>query len=310
MKWTGCGKSLRLVTHEAPRPRLVIRMSSTWSATRRAASGLPSAALAAAMAARRAPVAEQLGDEARQQGAVELGVVHQERRAAGDHLARVLALVVGGGVRVRHQDRRLAEGGELGDGAARARHDQVGRRHGGGQAVSVGHQPIALKPLAALLQIARAPAPRSSARRRARAGTPRSLPPKASTQARLMLWAPWLPPKASTTGRSGCRSKASLPCSRRRVELPGAERPPRDDVAGRLQPVDGEAQAEPLDERPEQPVGDAQVRVGLERQAGDAARRCHGHDRAAGEPAAADGHVRPGLLEDAADVRHGGGQQL
>ena len=35
----------------------------------------------------------------------------------------------------------------------------------------------------------------------------------------------------------------------------------------------------------------------------------HGHDGAAGEAAAADGHVRPGLLEDAPDARHGGGQQ-
>ena len=57
-------------------------------------------------------------------------------------------------------------------------------------------------------------------------------------------------------------------------------------------------------------VGDAQVRVGLERQAGDAAGGRHGHDGAAGEPAAAHGHVRPGLLEDAAHTRHGGGQQL
>ena len=143
----------RLVAHRVPRPLLVVRMSSTWSVTLCAASGRPSAALAAAMAARRALVAEQLGDETRQQPSAELGVVHQERCAGGDHLPRVPALMVGGGVRVRHQDRRLAQSGELGDRTTRARHDQIGRRHGGGQAVSVRDQAVALKPLAAGLEI-------------------------------------------------------------------------------------------------------------------------------------------------------------
>ena len=50
--------------------------------------------------------------------------------------------------------------------------------------------------------------------------------------------------------------------------------------------------------------------VCLEREPGDAARRRHGHDGPAGEAAAADGHVRARLLEDAPDVRHGGAQQL
>ena len=96
----------------------------------------------------------------------------------------------------------------------------------------------------------------------------------------------------------------------RRVQLPRTQRPPRHDVAGRLQSLDGEAQAEALDERPQQTVGHAEVGVGLERQARDTARRGDRHDRTAGEAAAADGHVRPGLLEDAPDVRHGGAQQL
>ena len=261
----------RLVTHQAPRPRLVVRMSSIWSATRRAASGLPSAALAAAMAARRARSPSSSATRRASSAPLELGVVHQERGAAGDHLPRVLALVVGGGVRVRHQDRRLAEGGELGDGAARARHDQIGRRHGGGQAVSVGHQAIALKPLAALLQLAAhlvgvaRPADVHElevellAAEGVDAGAVDAL--RALAAAEGEHHGQVRPQRR----RPPCPARASRRAAR-------AQRPPRDDVAGRLQPLDGEAQAEALDERPEQPVGDAQVRVGLERQAGDPAR--------------------------------------
>ena len=195
-------------------------MSSTWSATRRAASGLPSAALAAAMAARRSRSPISSATRRASSAPLELGVVDQERRAAGDHLPRVLALVVGGGVRVRHQDRRLAEGGELGDGAARARHDQIGRRHGGGQAVSVGHQAIPLKPLSAIVELAphlvRVLRPAHVHQLEVEL-----LAAEGVDAGRLMLWAPWLPPKASTTGISGCRSKASLPCSGVASSCPG-----------------------------------------------------------------------------------------
>ena len=81
------------------------------------------------------------------------------------------------------------------------------------QAVSVGHQAVALKPLAARLEVGAHARRGSAARRRGRAGSPGHAPPKASTQARLMLCAPWLPPKASTTGRSARSSNTSRPSS-------------------------------------------------------------------------------------------------
>ncbi len=124
-----------------------------------------------------------------------------------------------------------------------------------------------------------------------------------------MLCAPWLPPNASTTGRVGAQLEGLAAFFGRRIQLPGTERSPRDDVAGRLQTVDGEAQAEALHERPEQAVGHAEVGVGLERETGHAARRGDRDDGAAGEAAAADGHVRARLLEDAPDVRYGGAEQ-
>ena len=50
------------------------------------------------------------------------------RPACAVEVLGVLLLVIGGRVGVRHEDRRLSRGGDLPDGSARARHDEVGCR--------------------------------------------------------------------------------------------------------------------------------------------------------------------------------------
>ena len=125
-----------------------------------------------------------------------------------------------------------------------------------------------------------------------------------------MLCAPWLPPKASTTGRSGAQPEglaAFLGASPRAA--PADSGRPVTTYLGGSQAGDRKAQADAPHERPQQPVGDAEMGVRLERRRGHAAKRRQRDDGTAGEAAAADGDVRPHLVEDAPDARHGGGQQ-
>ena len=224
------------------------------------------------------------------------------------HPTCVLALVIGGRVRVRDKDRRLAERGQFGHRAAGASHDEIGGRHRRGQAVSVGHQVVALKPLALRgergthgVMVAR---PADVNELETELAAAEGVDASAVDALRTLAAAEG--EHHRQVGEQGERLTALL---RRRRELRRPQRPPREDVLGRLQAGDREAQADAPHERPQQAIGDAEVGVGLQGEAGDAAQRGQRDNGAAGKAAAADGDVGPHLLEDAPDARHGGGQQ-
>ena len=84
--------------------------------------------------------AEQRADLARQARAVELVVGHHHRRARPLHVARVERLVVGGGVRIGHEDRGQAGRGHLEHRAAGARGHEVGGGERVGERLDVGNR--------------------------------------------------------------------------------------------------------------------------------------------------------------------------
>ena len=153
MKWTGCGNA-RLVPHA----RLLVRVrpvtsasrrrassASTSSATRCVASGRPAPRWPppCARAARGRPAAPPTRPAEHRRRRARRRRPRRRRRAAAIQ-ARVLALVVGGGVRVRDQDGGPPERGDLGHRPAGAADDEVGGGHGVRQILSVGQQLVAL----------------------------------------------------------------------------------------------------------------------------------------------------------------------
>ena len=177
--------------------------------------------------------------------------------------ARVGALVVGGRVGIRDQHRRAPGRGELEDRAARAsqRPDRRrrGRRRGRARSRSTRSPRCAAPRRGALA------APRSRARP-ARWSTWKSRPSRsanASIAAKLTERAPWLPPMTSSAARVR-RDPEPRP---RRAAVGGehrlGHRPSRHQVALPLRARDRERQADPPRPPGQQPVGKAEVAVGL-----------------------------------------------
>ena len=304
-KCTGCGNSLALFSFIEPSS-----LHDLLDLVDDAAGGVRAPECGAGRSHRRqAPgIAEQLGDQPAQQVAAELGVVDQDGRAAVDHPACVLALVVGGRVRIRDQDRRLAQRRQFGHGAAGASHDEIRDGHGRGQAVSVGHQAVALKPLALRRELGAhgvVVARPADVHELEAQVTPAERVDAGAVDALRALAAA----EGEDDGQSGAQGEGLAALGGAGRQLGRRERPPGQHVLGRPQTGDREAEADAPHKRPQEPVGDAQVGIGLQGEAGDPTKRGQRDDRAAGEAAAADGDVGPHLLEDAPDARHGGGQQ-
>ena len=296
------------------RRRRAATSASISSATRRVASGLPARRLAAAIAASRSrSPSSSRTRRARRAPSSSASATSTAAPAATIHSAFLRwwsAVAYGYGTSTAGRPQR----GELGDRAAGARDHEVGGRHRLGQLRQCTGPAGSAQTACPGARARRVPRRGSAGRRRGRpaARGRRPAPPapaNASTQARFSVWAPWLPPKTSSTGRSGRRSKAASPSSRVAATCAGAQRAPGDDVLRRLESLDREAQAEPVDERAQQAVRDAQVSVGLEGQGGDAAQPRQRDHGAAGVAAAADGGGRPRLAHDAPGARRRRGEQ-
>ncbi len=186
----------------------------------RAASGRARAAEAWAIAARRVRSCEQLAGLVGEAGGGQLGVGDHDRGAAVGHPAGVRRLVVGGGGRVRDQDRRSAVGGDLEDRAAGAGDHEVGGEQRLAELVDVLAQVV--------VRAGRGRARGSRARRRrAGRGTSRRRTPRRA--AWLIERAPSEPPNTSTTVSSGASPKRARAAAR--SVAGGGHRPPGDAVA-------------------------------------------------------------------------------
>ena len=113
------------------------------SATTSAASGFARASIDSAIAASRSGVAEQLLDLPPQ---VELRPRGRRRLPRPARSTGVLRLVVGGRVRIRDEQRRLARGRDLPHRAPGARDDEVGRGQRGSELVGEREQPVVVAP--------------------------------------------------------------------------------------------------------------------------------------------------------------------
>ena len=117
----------------------------------------------------------------------------------------------------------------------------------------------------------------------------RSLGPSCSTTSSFRLRAPWLPPKTSSTGPSAGSSKRRRPSSRAVTrERAGTGRPVTTELRRRLA-HDRKREEDAPRERRRQPVGEAEVRVGLDQRRRDLPRP-GGEDHRPGDVAAAAEH--------------------
>ena len=244
--------------------------------------------MAALIASSRAGVGEQLVDESG--NAVELRFGHHHGAAAALEVPRVQRLVIGGGVRVRDEDRGGARRGELPDRAACPRDREIGRGEGGAEVsrrrdedVVVPVHPAAQALVVALARdvqhrrtfvavgVDREVVEAACARERAEEGDHRRLPRQVEAAAALFLR------DAAMVGghRSACDAVLRAVASRDAV---GEEDPPRE---GRRQPV-GEAE---MGVRLGQRGGELLPPGGVDHRPGDVA-------------TAAEDDVRPTPLQD------------
>ncbi len=264
----------------------------TSSAMRRDASGLARAAEAADIAARRSSSWRRASISLRQPIRLELLVADRHRGARLGHPGGVALLVAGGGVRVGDEDRRPPGRRQLEDRAARASQHQVA----GGEAVAevglVGEQRVALvvrgggEPLLQRREVARPAqvddvevAAGALGQRRDRALVDRAgaLAAADDEQAARPGGDAEALPRRGPVGRQHGRR----------------HRPPGERVAAAVAAGDREGEADPPRRPRQQPVGEAEVAVGLGQDQRDA--RQHGGDpgRAGDEAAAAHHHVGP-----------------
>ena len=214
----------------------------------------------------------------------QLGVGDHDGAAAAGDVLGVARLVVGGDVRRRHEDGRLAGGGDLEHRPARAGHHQVGRGQKRTQAGRVREHPVV-------------------------GGGP------ARRQRELALAGDVHDDEAGIVGRPGGdrspveRGRAEAAAEHEhhppvggQVELAPAllggrvqhrprHRPAGELVARRPQVVDRERQEYPPRERRRHPVGQAEVCVDLEQRRRDALHRRGGQHRTGHVAAAAEDHV-------------------
>ena len=222
-----------------------------------------------------------------QPAGVELGVGHHDRGAAVRHPARVVGLVVGGGVRVGDEDRRAAvrrrpRRSSRRSGRRRGRSRRAPARRAGrsraGRSAGAGRRA--------------ARAARRGRARRWRAGRGTGRPASPSTAASLIERAPSEPPKTSTSGSSAPtpkRARAAGAVGRGRRH--GAAGDP---VARAVAPLDREGQADAPREGRQQAVGQAEVAVGLGQDERAPARATAASaDRAGHVPAAAQHRAGP-----------------
>ena len=270
------------------------RPPRTSSAIRRAASGSASALEAAAIAASAVLVGEERVHRVEQQLRAELGVVDHLRRAGPLHPGRVRRLMPGGRVRVGDEDRRPPGRGHLEDRAAGAAEDEVA---GGEPVAEVGlvveqHVAVVVRGARqARLQLGVVAAPGDVDDVEVTAltlgeGGERALVDRAGALAAA----------DHQQAAGGLRDPEAGPCGASvGGQHGGGDRAPGDDVAAALAPVDREGEADPPRAGREQPVGEAEVAVGLgqhqgragdrrrqARRAGDDSRRRRGRRRRRG----------------------------
>ena len=234
-------------------------------------------------------IGEQLTDEPGH--AVELRVGDDERGSRLLEVARVLRLMVGGRVRVRHEHSRLAREREIVDRAARAAEHEVAGAECRAELVRV-REPAG-SPAA---RRGRRSASKSRSPARWRTAGPSA--PNSRTTSSLRLRAPWLPPNTSSTGPSAGSSNRRRPSSREvGWDRDGTGRPVTRNFGG-CPPVDREREEDASRERGREPVREAEVRVGLGQRRRDPARPRGEHHRPADVAAAAEDDVRPAARED------------
>ena len=214
------------------------------------------------------------------------------RRARVRHPARVLGLVVRGRLRVRDQDRGPARGGDLEDGAARARDHEVAGRERVGERVHVLDHLVAGRVADALTHLREVACARDV--QHVHPGQCRR------TAARFTDRAPMLPPNTTTALRVRRDTEPRPRCLAVGLEHRARDRAAGDEVTLALAAFDRKRKAHPAREAGEHAVREAEVAVGLAQDERRAPRH-RGQPHGPGDVSAAGEHrVRADALEQAA----------
>ena len=198
--------------------------------------------------------------------------------------------MIGRGVRIRHEDRRRPRSRQLVDRSAGAREREVGGRERSAEVVRERQQPVAVSPHAAAerLEVALA-GEMEDERPFVRERVDDDLVERSRT----------LAPAVDHEQRPLERKLESATClvTRNRPRARGHRTPCH--AVLRARPVrDREGEEHATRERQRQPVGQAQVRIGLHDRSGDSARCGREHHRPGHVAASAENDMRPPPRED------------
>ncbi len=222
-----------------------------------------------------------------------------DRAAASLEVGGVLSLVIGCRVRIGDEERRLAGGGNLPDGAAGPRDDEVGSRERCAEIVREGEEPVTRArdrlPQARIVALAAemedcGPIGGEGGDRGLVQGT-RPLAP-AEHEHHLPV------------GREAEAGARILPVDRERARR---QRPPDDAVFRGLETVDGKGEKDAPREGRGEAVGEAEVRVGLGQHRGDPDETRRDHHRAGDVAAAAEDDLGAPPTQDLDTGKRGAG---
>ena len=220
----------------------------------------------------------------------DLGVRHDDRATAALEVARVQRLVVGGRVGIRHEDRRRPGGGELPDRPSGPRDGDVGGREDVAEVVGLRHQQV-VRPVHAGGErgVVALAGDVQHGRALVAPGADRHLVERRRAGERA---------EDGDDRRIGGDAEAGARIGTARAEVGGRDRPADDlDLVARA-PLDVVGEKELRGERRCQPVGEAEVRVGLGQRRRDPAQPCGEHHRAGDVATAAEDDVRPATAQD------------
>ena len=262
----------------------------TPSAIRSAASTRAIASIAARIATSRVGILEQRAHESR--NGRDLGVRHDDGTATPLEVACVQRLVVGCGMGVRHQDRRRTSGGELPHGPARPRDSNVGGGEDIAEVVGLRHQqvvgPVDTRRKRGVIALARDV---QHGRAVVAPGADRHLVERRRSG------------KCTEDGddrRIGADPEAGAGISAARPEMGVRDRPADDLDLVPGAPLDLVGEEQLRGERCGEPIGEAEMCVGLGQGRRDPAQSRRQHHRAGDIPAASEDDIGTATTQDGA----------